>query len=423
LKRLWALAVLLLAAACGEESPTQVGGALLPTDAVRTFEIILEPHQYMIFDTAFSQYSDPAEAGFVIAAREFDGGLNANVLARFSLPAAVNVVDTLGIGRMDTVPVFTGATVRLLVDSLRSSAGPVRLAMYRAAETWDRSATWTHRVDTAAVQIPWAVPGGTRGVLVDTATYNAAGDTVTFRLDAATVAAWRQDTAALNRGVIIVAQTPNARLRMGTPQITVQARSGFRPDTLYNVPGSTFHRTFIFTPQQPDAVGAPRVGGTPAWRTVIRLQERLDTLTFACPGVPNCRFRLGQATINHAGLRLQPVPPPAGLRPEGDLVVGAYLLVPSPLLPLQRSPLAELVGVLTVPASSFMAPGAPVAEMSVTEMIRRVAMPPEQWPTGALAPTHLALTAGPDALFGFGAFEAMPRLRLVVSIAQELQLP
>lgn len=424
MKRLWLLLLPLVAVACGEEGPTQVGAGLLPPDGVRTFEVILEPHQYLVFDTAFGQYSDPPDAPFVVAADGFDQGLFSHVLARFSLPAAVNVVDTLGTGRQDTAAVFLGADVRMLVDTLRSTDAPVQLAVYRVTQSWDRSATWSLRVDTAGVQIPWATPGGARGALIDTVTWAAGNDTLTFRVDSATLAAWRQDTAAMNRGVMIVAQTPGARIRLTPPQMTVQARSSFRPDTVYDAFTSTFRRTFIFTPEQPTVSAAPRVGGTPAWRTVLRLQERLDTLTFACPGVPNCRVRLSEAAISHAGLRLQPVPPPPGLRPEADLVVGAYLMVPSPLLPLERSPLSELVGVATMPRTSFMAPGAPVREVAITEMIRRAATPPEQWPQDAPAPTHLALTAGPDPiLFGFATFEAMPRLRLVLSIAQELQLP
>jgi hypothetical protein len=423
LKRWLVLLAPLFAAACGDEGPTDVGAGLLPPDAVRTFEIILEPHQYLVFDTAFSQYSDPAGAPYVVAANAFEGALFSNALVRFTMPTALSVTDTAGVARLDTLPIFTGATIRVLVDTLRSTAPPAELAMFRVAEAWDGSATWTHRVDTADVRIPWATPGGTRGVQMAEATWVERGDTLIFQVDSATVAAWRQDTAALNRGAMIVSRTPDSRLRMGTPTMTVQARSTFRPDTVFELAAGTIRRTFVFTPAPALAASAPRVGGTPAWRGVLRIRERMDTLTFACPGVPNCRIRLDQAALNHAGLMLQPVPSPAGFSPESGITVAAYLLNPTPLVPLQRSPLAEFIGSATMTQASFVA-GAPIRELGITEMIRRAILPPEQWPAGAQPPTHLALNSLTDPpLFGFASFASMPRLRLVVSTTREMQLP
>jgi hypothetical protein len=412
----------LVAAACGEEGPTAVGAGLLPTDAVRTFEIVLEPHQYMVWDTAFGLYSEPRDMQFAIVAQQFEGALNSHVLARFTIPTSLSVPDTLGIMRLDTMPIYTGGTLRLLVDTARSTAPPVRLALYRTAQEWDASATWQHRIDTTGVQLPWTTPGGTRGPLVDTASYALEADTVVFRIDSATIAAWR-DGADVTRGALITSQTADSRLRVGIPVLHLDARSTHNPDTVFNVSGSPTRRTFIFEPAQPVVSSTPRVGGTPAWRTILRLQERLDTLSFACPGVPNCTFRLSEATINNAGLRLQPVPPPPGMRPEADVVIGAYTIEPTALVPLQRSPLGNLIGVVTVPHTSFLAPAAPIAEISITELIRAAVLPPERRGDVAV-PTHIALVPGFDPrLFGFGTFASLPRLRLVVSIAQELQLP
>jgi hypothetical protein len=427
LKRWWALLALPILAACGEEGPTEVGAGLLPPDAVRTFELILEPHQYMVFDTAFGLYSDPADMPFMVVANQFDGALDSHGLARFALPNFITVIDTLGTVQIDTVPRFVRGEVRVVVDTLRSGSPPVRLALYRTAEPWDVNATWTYRTDVDGVRTPWNVPGGRGGVLIDTATWVArtdtlAVDTLRFRVDSATLAIWA-DTANPARGALFVAETGGARVRIGVPQLTVEARSQFRPDTLYEAFAPLQRKTFVFSPEQPDIVSTPRVGGTPAWRTIFRLRERMDTLTFACPGVPNCRIRLGDATINYAALQLQPVPPPAGFRPEADLAIGAYTLLPTALVPLQRSPMMEFMGTVTVPASRFLAPDAPVSELPVTELFRRTAMRPENVPAGATVPTHFALTQPLDPLFGFGTFESMPRLRLVVTTVQELQLP
>jgi hypothetical protein len=427
LKRWWALLAPLVAVACGEEAPTEVGAGLLPPDAVRTFEIILEPHEYMVFDTAFGLYSEPEDANFLVVANQFDGALQSHALARFSLPRFIGVLDTLGASQVDSLPRFVHGELRVVVDTLRSSEPPVRLALYRTNEAWDATATWSHRRVTNGTGVPWAIPGGLGGALVDTASYivrtdTVPRDTVTFRVDSTTLALWA-DTANAGRGALIVPQTPNTRLRLGMPQLTIYVRSRFRPDTLYMAFGQLVEKTFVFAPEQPLVTSTPRIAGTPAWRTVIRLRERLDTLSFACPGVPNCRFRLNDVAINHAALQLQPLPPPPGFRPEADLSVGAYTLLPTELVPLQRSPLVDFIGAATVPLTSFMAPGAPVVELPVTELMRRAALRPDQWPAGAVAPNHLALTQALDPLFGFGTFASMPRLRLVVTYAQELQLP
>jgi hypothetical protein len=423
LKRWWfALPALLVAAACGEETPTEVGAGLLPTDAVRTFEIVLEPAEYMVFDTAFGEYSDVRDMDYSIIANMFEGALNSNALARFSVPLAINVTDTLDVSRIDTMATFIGGTVRVVVDTIRSVDAPVRLALYRTAEQWDPSATWQHRSDVDGVRLAWATPGGTRGALVDTATWTVGADTVRFRVDAATIAEWR-DTTVAGRGALIVAETPGSRLRTSVPLLQVHATSTHRPDTVFTIGTITQARTFIFEPQLATVADHPRVGGTPAWRTILQLREGLDTLSFPCPGVPNCRFRLSDVTLNHAGLRLQPVMPPPGFSPESNVTIGAYLLLANPQLPLQRSPLGDLAGVASVPRSSFLAPAAPVVELAITELIRLAIMSPERRGTTPL-PRHIALVPSPEPrLFGVATFAAMPRLRLVVSTVQELQLP
>jgi hypothetical protein len=422
LKRWWLAALMpFVLSACGDEGPTEIGAGLLPANPIRTFEIVIGPERYLVFDTAFGLYSEPQDAAFLILADRFDGVLDARGLARFNIPTSISVVDTLGTARLDTMPRFFAGTVRMEVDTLLGTNTPVRLALYRTAEEWEVSATWTLRSDDGGVQRAWATPGGTRGILLDTMTYIAGVDSLRFRVDSATIAAW-SDTTNASRGALFVVESGGARLRTTLPVLHLEARSTFRPDTVFTALASAPRHTFIFTPEQPAVASQPRVGGTPAWRTVMRLQERLDTLSFACPGVPNCRFRLSEANLNHAGLRLQPVAAPPGFRPEGSISVGAYLLLPSPQIPLQRSPLGDLFGFTTVPATSFEAPGAPAVDVAVTELIRTLIRDPASRTTDFVA-THFALVPGEPRNFGFGTFAPLPSLRLVVSIAQELQLP
>src|SRR5690606_5316806 len=160
----------------------------------------------------------------------------------------------------------------------------------------------------------------------------------------------------------------------------------------------------------------------PAWRTVLSLRERLDTVTVACPGVPGCRVALGEVSISYSGLVLQPQQAPAGFAPELPLDVSLHALVPSPLLPLTRSPVTAAFGGTpsSIPTSSFMAPGAPAVELPATDLVRLLATPPDE----GYRPTHIALLAGGTSrTFGIGTFEEMPSLRIIVTISTELQLP
>jgi hypothetical protein len=428
LKRLWwTLCAGLVAAACGEESPTEVGTGLLPVDAIQTFEVILDADRYLVWDTAFGNYSAPADADYAILANAFEGALHSRVLLRFTIPTTLVVTDTAGVQRVDSVPIFTGGLVQMVVDTLASSNhGAVQV--FHATESWDRgSADWTLRVDTQGVRLPWAQPGGSRGALIGSADWlpgadTLAADTVSVPVDSAAIAVWA-DTLNANRGAVISMGTAGTRLRTSGPSLLLRARSTHRPDTIYEV-RVTPTRTFIFTPELTDAAGMPRVGGQPAWRGVLRLRERLDTLTVPCPSSPGCRVQLGEVAISHASLLLQPQPPPAGYSPELDVQMSVHLLLPTPLVPLQRSPLTEAISITTtpIPISRFQAPGAPLVELPFTDVVSLAVAPPGTSATEQRA-THVALVQAGIRTFGFAQFESQPQLRLILTTAKELQLP
>lgn len=425
MRRRWAAPVIaaLLAAGCGVEEPTGVGGGLLPTDMIRTFEVVLEPARYLVFDTAFGLYSAPAGADFMIAATGYQqGALDSRMLARFTLPTTVSL-PVQGVVRVDSMPTFFAGDVVLVVDTTgASTAPPARLALFRNTEDWDEgSATWTLRVDTPGARLPWSQPGGSPGVLIDTASFTAASDSVRIPVDSATLAIWRNATDP-QRGAVIVVQTLETRLRTSVPELHLRGRASIRPDTVVTASVAASQRTFIFQPEQPDSVTVPRVGGTPAWRTFVRLRDRLDTVTVACPGEPNCRVRLSAAQINRAALQLQPVASPAGFDPEMDIQVTAHFALPTANVPLHRSPLTQLLSLSdTIPRSSFLAAGAPVIELAVTDLILTVVREPSD--TTEFRPAYFALLPEGPRTFGFGTFAELPPLRLVISIAKELQLP
>jgi hypothetical protein len=424
LKRwLWTLCAGLVVGACGEESPTGVGAGLLPQDAIRTFEVVLDAERYLVFDTAFSLFSAPSDAEFGILANAFEGVLHSRILTRFGIPRSIQVVDSAGLERTEQNPVFIGGEVQIVIDTVAVQE-PGQVQLYHTTESWDRlTANWTLRVDSPGVQTPWSQPGGSPGPLIQTAVYEQGADTVRLPIDSATIAAWA-DTSNAARGALLTMASPDSRLRTGNVSLVLRAISAQNPDTVFEA-RVTPPRTFIFTPELAEQASMLRVGGVPSWRGVLRLRERLDTVTVACPDVPDCRLRLGDVSISRATLLLQPAPPPPGYAPELSITMTAHLMLPSPLVPLQRSPLTEALAALTagIPPASFREPLGPAVEMPLTDVFASAFARAAEGADPAQRPSHIALLQAGNRTFGIAQFLEMPRLRLILSIAQELQLP
>ncbi|MGH7506879.1 MAG: hypothetical protein ACRELX_14575, partial [Longimicrobiales bacterium] len=340
--------------ACGRDAPNRAGGPLLPGGAVRTFEVVVDPARYLVRDTSFAGYGTPWDVTYLIIAQDYQDRLDAHALARFEIPTAIAAPDSGGTVRTDSTPTFSSGTVALFIDSVRTAtAGPLQFELYRLAEEWDpQSATWALRVDTAETQHSWAEPGGTRGALIDTATWSAAdGDTVFFDVDSATIEAWR-DTLDLSRGALVRIVNGGERVRAAEILMRIDARPSFRPDTVVTTTIRPPDRTFVFDPPIETVAGAPMIGGVTAWRTMLLLKQRLDTLSVTCPdGPPGCTLLLRETTVNYAALLLDPVAPPPGFPPEDSLVISARVLLESPAVPLARSLLSAPAGSTPRPLS------------------------------------------------------------------------
>lgn len=420
------LGLLALALACSRESPTSVGGPLLPGDAVRSFEVILEAPSWLVVDTAVSGFDDPFGADFQLVAREFQGTLNAHTLARFEIPTVIAAPDSNNTTRNDSTPHFIGGRIVLQLDTLRSEGQkPVRYQAQRIEEEWDpASANWLNRVDSGSVRLPWSQPGALGGAIIDTASWEAGVDSVAIPVDSATIALWA-DTLTKARGAVILTLTSGARVRSSDVVLRLDARPTFRPDTVVTVTVRPPDPTFIFEPSLGQAGPAPLVGGLPSWRTYLQFRERMDTLTVACPQVSaECRVRLGDATVTYAGLVLHPTQSPPGFLPQDSMRLGTRPVLVSPLAPLERSPLGPFTGVaedFLLPSRFLPQPASEPVEVPLTPFMRDLVTdtlpsddPPSRWVA------VLPLVEGVD--FGMAAFEPMPRLRLVLTIANQLQL-
>ena len=249
-----ALLLAVVAGSCAQESPTEAGGPLIPTDAVRTFEIDLDPSIWLETDTAFSGFDDVNGADYFVAAENFGNVMSAHILSRFLVGTTISATDSSGTELSDTMPTFIGGRVVLLIDTTLSNVPrPFGLSLRNVADDWDApTATWDLAVDTAGQQTSWTQPGAGGGTLISTAMWPQALDSlgvpldsVSIEIDSATIAMWT-DTATTH-SVMIALTSPGARLRASDLVLRVDARPSFRPDTVVTISVQATDSRFIST--------------------------------------------------------------------------------------------------------------------------------------------------------------------------------
>ena len=410
---------------CGEESPTDVGGPLLPAGSVRTFEVVLDAADFMGVDTSFSGYTRIQGSGFQVVADGFEGTLDAHTLARFDIPTIIAVTDTAGVVRTDSTPVFVGGRIVARIDTLRSNMPEtVRFRLTRIEEEWDpATATWTMRVDSSGSQLAWAQAGAAGGSEIAALDWTAAGaDSLVIPIDSATVAEW-SDTTTTARGARLSIDTDGTRVRFADLVLRVDARSTIHPDTIFTTTVRPPDPTFVFDPSLPGSSAEPVLSGAPGWRTFVEFREDLGSRMVPCPSSPGCRVRLDQVAITFAGLLLEPQDSPPGFLPQDSLLLEARAVYASARAPLARSPLGVSVGVMTrqIAPDRFRDVAEDDAiELPLTGFVSGLVnadttfAPPSPWVA------ILPFLEGVD--FGVAAFRPLPRLRLVLTIASELQL-
>ncbi len=414
-------------AACADEDPVGIDD-LVPDDAVRTYEVVLDAPAFLAATSSATGFVRPAVSGFAVVAEDAGGSLDAHGLLRFQLPlATVQYVDTAGRTRTDSLHAVIGGELIAKLDSTTARPSqPVTLALYRIDEAWDPlSASWEFRVDTAGVREPWTQPGGTVGTLVSTATLNPTSSSVTFAVDSATIAAW-SDTTDATRGALIASQTPGERVRLDSFLLRLRSRPSPRPDTVVIDTVGTRFVTFVHDPQ-PDAAGTLYVGGVPAWRSYVTLAERLDTVvvTVPCDAEPTgCRYRLGDVTINYAGLLLQPKTPPSGFALADSISVLGVSILGGGQIPLPRAPLGAAVGgPRKIAPQAFLDGGARV-DLPITDAV--VILTQRRDDDAVRRPSVAFIDGGEGDRFGLAAFASSgddaPKLRLIFSVVNQGQV-
>jgi len=418
-------AAVLTLSACATDQPTDLGGSLLSSGDLVTFEVQLPASAFLVNDTSFSGYAKASVLPYGYVAQQFEGVLDAHLLVRFAVPpTAFAVRNASGTVVTDSAPQYNGGTLVLKFDTTALVTRPMKLRLLHTAEQWDLSATWTNRVDSGTVHLPWSTPGGTTGAQIDTVTWQS-GDSVVLNVDSASLALWR-DTANATRGALIVAETNNTRVRVLSTVVHVTAHSTIDTDTVLTADLVPVLRTFVTNPSLPATVSGIRLGGVPAWRAVLELRSDLQGITFPCPAGSStgssCQITLDSAHVSLAQLLLKPTRPPLGFSPEDTVNVQVNTLAPSTLVPLERSPLGAILAFSDpLKPDLFATPvDTAVVKLDITRFLRHL-VNKDANDTQRLPPFLALLQAPEPSLLGLAEFDPNIVLRVVLTSALERQ--
>lgn len=446
LRRSLLLAALVLgSAACVDESPTLPGDDLFPGGRPpETREVIVPAGEFFRARGVFTGFSGPANVGYSVVANRYAGELSANALYRTAraFPALLTYTQD-NVNRSDSVYRAVSGTLVLRVDSALSTAGPVTLQVFRAAQDWHApTTTWELASDTGGVRTPWQTPGGTRGELLASNVYtvSAAGDSVVIPLDSADINALRDTTGF---GFIVTAAEPGARVHISqTPTL----RAGLRPaapvrDTVVEttLQINALPRVFVFTPEPPQPEGSLAAGGIRSARTLFDLTIPDSVTGCGASGGSCARVALRDVRINRVSLLLRRAPVPAAFAPLDSTLLSVFSVTepelgrfaPLGALVLDQNPLVAIPsGGFSVPQpAAVFAPADTVVELNFTGFATSAAR-------GDTVPGSFALLGGPAVGvtggrlngqiyddFGLAAFAPEPRLRIVYTLPVRSELP
>lgn len=419
-------------AACSELTPTSIGGDVLPGEPI-TLGIELPWEDFGSDLVVLGGYGAPSDIGTGVVANAFGGTVNARTLVRFGVyPQSASVRDTTETTVTDTDLTFVGGRV-VVVFNRRTSTndGPVTLTLGALQEAWHRpSADWEHAVDTIGGQVPWSEPGGGVVVPLDTVTWNpASGDTLSFVLDSAAVAAWA-DTTDQSRGGRLDLLTEGHRLALNSVALQLDVRPSVNPDTIISLDVSQRQVTFIYDPEPTAPVDGIRVGGAPAWRTVLdlHLPTELNGPPALCEAV-GCPVTLDRGEISYAALVLRSRATEDAYLPTDTVGLDVREVLSRDALP--KAPLGpSLFGAngRRVPPALFGSQAGTEIEIPITPFVRNLVEgvnPITQVPypnTLALLSAFEPRSIAYGSFYGPGGPDA-PVLKLIVTVGPSVELP
>lgn len=417
--------------ACARETPTSIDGDLLPDEPI-TVEITLSWADFASGLEVIGGYGSPIDLGRGVLARGFGGTLDSRALVVLdAFPSTASVQDTLGTTRPDSMLTFVGARVVATFDTISSTnTGPVTLTLGALAQEWDpETVTWAHAVDTIHDLRSWDEDGAGPVDVLATAEWDpATGDSTWFELDSAQVAMWT-DTTQAGPSLRIDLMSEGFRLEVHNVVLRLKARPSVNPDTIIEVTGFRRVLTFVYSPFPEPPPDGIRIGGAPAWRTVldVNMPVQLNGPPELCAAV-GCPVALTADGLNYAALVLHSRATEEAFQPSDTVGLDVRPVLSREALP--KSPLgSSLIGLLgrrVGPESFGSSPGERI-EIPITAFARGLLRGEDG--EGFAPPNTLALLSVFEpvsiafaSFFGPGGpYE--PVLRLIVTAGRTVVLP
>ena len=418
MKRYCLVTVMVCAAAwgCTEKISTAPDLGFLQVNP-RTVEALI-PFGDLVDDVqVFGGYGSAVDLGRGFVAQDFDG---------------LNVRTVVHVGDYPTTAdqTFSGGRVVLFFDTLRGSLNaPVPVELFGVLEQWHApTVTWEVVVDTAGDRREWSQPGGGVTTLLGGGVFDIRlTDSVSILVDSATVAALGDPTSGTT-GLLVAGAQPGTLLHLVDVRLRITTVASSEPDSVFEVTPPAGDVSFMFDPAPTAPLGWLRVGGTPAWRSVLTMSmPRTITGTPEVCGAVGCEVDLTEVDVNLAELVLttrqteQEFLPQDTTRVDIRTVLSPELLPRSPLggqlLPFPRSLAPEL----------FLGQAGTQVTLSVTTLVTGILGIAAV--TDTVPVTSIVLFSNPEpSRIGFASFEGAggagaPVLRLLYTIANPVGLP
>ena len=375
----------------------------------------------------FGGYGSAADLGRGFVAQDF-GGLNARTLVHIGdYPTTVVGSETQS---------FADGRVVLVFDTLRGTLDlPVDVELFGVQEQWHPpTVTWEVVVDTAGDRREWGQPGGGVTTLLGAGVFDirsnleeAGGftDSMNIFVDAAMVAALGDPTSGMT-GLLVAGANPGTLLHL--VDVSLRIITSSEPDTLVEASAPLEDLSFMFDPAPTPPLGWLRVGGTPAWRTVLTMSiPRTVTGTPEVCGAVGCEVDLTEVDLNLAELVLTTRQTEPEFQPQDTTRVNIHTLLSPELLP--RSPLGRpvLPFLRSLPPELFSIQAGTQVALSVTTLVTGILAVAAAADTVPV--TSIVLFSDPEPSgIGFASFEGAggagaPALRLLYTIASPVGLP
>ena len=417
--------------ACEEQSPTSLDPNLLPQEPI-TVELRIPWEDFASNLEVIGGFGAPVELGRGVLAKSFAGTLDARTILRFgAYPTEAQVRDTTGTTRTDGDLTFIGGRVVALLDTIASTNDePVLLGLGAIQHEWDvRTVTWTAAVDTINDQRSWPEAGAGPVAPLATAEWDPmAGDSVWFELDSAQVAAWA-DASDESRGARIELLTAGERIEIAGVVLRLNTRPSLNPDSTFFLDVQREDISFVYNPFPEPPPDGIRVGGAPAWRTIldVRMPAQLTGPPALC-AVVRCPVPLHASEVNYAALVFRTRRTEEAFQPTDTVGIDARPVLSRETLP--KAPLgASLLGLAgrLIGPEFFGDQAEQDVEIPITTFARNLLTGADE---AGLEPSEtLALLSLREPFsIAFASFhgpgsESAPFLKLIVTVSRSVELP